>query len=472
MSSVKKNFMYQVFYQILIVILPLITSPYISRVLGTGGVGEYSYAYSIVYYFSLFVLLGVNNYGTRTIAKMSRDKISLSKSFFSIYVIQIFMGIVVGFIYILTQVVFSDHNVLAKIQLLYLLSAVLDVNWLFFGLEKFKVTVSRNCIIKVITVMLIFVFVNDKNDLPIYTLIMAASALVSQLVLWTFAVREIKVVKVTIEEIKCHIKPLIGLFLPVMASSIFVYMDKIMLGLICDKSELGLYENSEKIMSVPLGVITALGTIMLPRISNMLVNRENDKIRRYRDNSMLFSIIASAALAFGLSAISKEFAPWFWGADFEESGRLIQFISVNIIFISWADVVRTQYLLPNELENIFVRATVYGALINVVVNLMLIPSLGAFGTVIGTIAAQFVLTAYQNIRCRKVLPIKKYIKEAVPFWIIGMIMYLTVRMVAKVQINYGILIGLEIVSGGFVFLGLCLVYIYIIRKKTIKTFLI
>lgn len=182
MVNLKKNFAYQIAYQILTIIFPLITSPYLSRVLGPEGLGEYSYTYSIAYYFSLFILLGVNNYGTREIAKVKDNKSERTVVFWSIYYVQFIAGIIIVTLYILTQMIFRQDSALASIQLLYVLSAVLDINWLFFGLERFKVTVTRNCIVKIITVLSIFIFVHDNGDTTAYAVIMALGFLLSQLV--------------------------------------------------------------------------------------------------------------------------------------------------------------------------------------------------------------------------------------------------------------------------------------------------
>lgn len=468
MASLKKNFGYQIAYQILTVILPLITSPYLSRVIGSKGIGEYSFSYSVVYYFSLFVLLGVNNHGTRIIAKVREEKRQLSIEFWSVYFIQLFMGICTFLIYYVLCIFSNGDNLLAKIQILYLVSAVIDINWFFFGIENFKVTVIRNFIIKLSTVLLIFFCVKSPNDVWIYTFIMALSFLISQILLWPFLLRAISFIPLTEINIKKHIKPMLILFIPVVATSIFKYMDKIMLGIMCNKSELGLYDNSEKIMSIPLSLIVALGTVMLPRISNMISQNKKKEINQYMYFSMICSMTASCALAFGLAAIGPTFAPFFWGNEFEQCGMLIRYIAVTIIFISWANVLRTQYLIPAEKDSIFVKATIYGAVINFVINYTLITPLGALGTVIGTVVAEFIVAFYQTIKCVKNIPIKKYLIDCFPFLIIGTVMYFVVILVSRVPINIFLLLILEIVTGGSVYVTLCYVYIRMVKKITIR----
>ena len=154
MSSVKRNVTYNIIYQILILIIPLITAPYLSRVVGAKGVGIYSYTYSIVYYFMLLCLLGVNNYGNRLIAKVRDDKEKLSKTFFSVYLFQLFMGIIMLIVYIIYLLcVNNEYKTIALIQSLYILSAIVDINWFFFGLEEFKATITRNTLLKISNVI-------------------------------------------------------------------------------------------------------------------------------------------------------------------------------------------------------------------------------------------------------------------------------------------------------------------------------
>lgn len=452
-------------YQILIVILPFITSPYLSRVIGAQGLGEYSYSYSVAYYFSLFILLGINNHGIREIARVRDDVNKRSEMFISLYIIQALMGVLVILVYILTQIAFVNDNLLAKIQLFYILSAFFDINWLFFGLEKFRVTVIRNFIVKILAVIAIFILVKDERDTPLYTGIMALGFLVSQLLLWPFALKEIKLVQVNKRKILSNIKPLLILFIPVVAVSIFKYMDKIMLGLMCSKSELGLYDNSEKMMSIPSGLITAIGTIMLPRIANMIEKKgEEVRVKEYFRFSLLGSMIAASALTFGLAAIAPTFAPWFWGDEFAECGILIKMISVSILFLAWANIIRTQFLIPNNMDMIFVKATIYGAIVNFAINFALIRRYGALGTVIGTVFAEFIVAFYQTVKCRKQLPIKLYVSDAVPYFIIGLVMYAIVELISKISLNGFILLIVEVSIGGAVFVGLCTMYLSLVKK--------
>ena len=257
-QSIKKNFLYNAFYNILVLILPIITAPYISRVMGAEKIGVYSYSYSIVSYFGLFILLGLSNYGNRTVASVRENREKLSKTFCAIYGMQIIMGLLVILLYLIYIIYFSSNKTMAIIQLIYLLSVTLDINWFFFGLEQFKLTVTRNTIIKIITMILIFTFVNNKNDIYIYAIIMQIGPLTGQLILWRFLKKYIDISIPCISDIKKHIKPNIVLFIPVIALSLYTIMDKVMLGLLSNMIEVGYYENANKLTTIPTMAITSL----------------------------------------------------------------------------------------------------------------------------------------------------------------------------------------------------------------------
>lgn len=462
MNTVKKNFLYNILYQILILIMPLITAPYVSRVIGAEGQGIFSYTYSIAQYFLLFAMLGVSNYGNRMIAKNRNNKEKLSKEFWSIYALQMITTFIMICIYLIYIIFFvSQYRIYAIIQLIYIISALFDISWFFFGLEKFKLTVTRNTIIKILSVLSIFILVKKENDLWIYCIIMVGMTLISQLSLWPFLKKEIIFVKPTWKDIKKHIRPNITLFIPVIAVSIYKIMDKIMLGMLSTMIEVGYYENAEKIINVPLSFITALGTVMLPRATNLIATGKNEQMKIYIDKSMEFVLFASIPLALGLIAVGKTFAPIFFGDEFIETGYIIQFLAVTIIFISWANVIRTQYLIPKEKDKIYIQSVCIGAVINLVCNFALIQKFGAIGASIGTILAEFSVMFYQTIFVKTELLIKKYIRYLIKFLISGIIMFLIVKLQELYITNKFILLVVQVLIGVSVYCILNIKYIYI-----------
>lgn len=464
--SIKKNFTYNFIYQLLILIIPLITMPYVSRIIGAEGVGIYSYVSAISNYFILFSMLGLNNYGNRSIAKVRDDILLLSKTFWEIYFLQILTCLTVIILYIsYIFIIRPQYYEFLIIQILFVSSSLLDINWLFFGLEKFKLTITRNIFIKVITVVSIFLLVREEADLLTYIVIISVSSFLSQLALWPYLKKFVIWKKPCISAIFSHIKPNLILFIPVISISLYKIMDKLMLGSFSNVLQLGYYENAEKINQVQISLATALGTVMLPRMSNLVAK---DNMKEYKiiiRNSMQFVMFLSMALCFGIMSISKEFIPIFLGGEFEESIKILNVLAPAGIFVSWANVIRTQYLIPNSNDRVYVISVILGAITNLIFNIIFIPKLGAVGAAIGTLVAECTVMLYQTISTRKLLDINQYIKDSTIFILSGIIMLLFVRVVSRYVNNSIPGIIIEILAGAFIYLIIILAYFVIFNKK-------
>lgn len=475
-KNVITNIIYNVIYQILIFIIPLITMPYISRVLGANGIGIYSYTYSIAYYFMIIAMLGLNNYGNRTIAKVRDDKEAMSKEFWSIYAFQLITTSIMVVLYFSYIAIFcKEYKYIALLQSMYVISSAFDINWFFWGIEKFKLTITRNTLIKVLSLILIFIFVKTENDVWKYTIILAGSTLISNMVLFSFLRKYIKFSKITKGDILKHLKPNLVLFLPVIAVSIYKIMDKIMLGTLSTVTEVGYYENAEKIINVPIAIITAIGTVMLPRVSNMISNDQEDQVKEFLGRTMPLVMCLSIAMMVGLIAIAKDFAIIYFGMDFAKAGILIKLLSVTIIFLSWGNVIRTQYLIPKEMDRDYIISAFLGAIVNFIMNCIFIPKYQSVGACFGTICAEFIVVFYQTFVVRKKLPIFKYIKESFPFLIKALIMYIVVIYIGEYiekhlavtgAVTGKVKITLQILTGIFVYAICNIRYIlYIIKKR-------
>lgn len=469
LSQIKKNYLYNIVYQIILVLFPIITVPYISRTIGASGVGIYSYTYSIVYYFMLASLLGINNYGNRTIAKARDDKALLSKTFFSIYVIQFFMTAMMIILYILYVFIFNNQYFnIALIQIIYLISVFFDINWFFFGLEKFKVTVVRSSILRLLSLVLIFLLVKSSNDVWLYTLIMASSALFSQLLLLSFLRKEIMLVRIKPKDIFVHIKPILILFVPVVAVSLYKIMDKIMLGSMSNVVEVGYYDQAEKIITIPTGFVTALGTVMLPRISNLASKGETDKILDYIKKSVNFMMFLAFPICFGLIVVSKDFVPIFLGSEFTKSSILIYYLATTVLFVSFANIIRTQYLIPKEKDKVYVISVIVGAVINLVVNVLLIPKYTSIGACIGTICAELFVMLYQVIAVRKELPILDYLRIILIYFVKGLIMFIGCMSIKYIDLSPVLTVLIQVLVGIVIYSLLNINYIKkLLPKKVI-----
>lgn len=468
MKQVNKNFIYNVIYQIFIYLIPLVSVPYVSRTLGVSNIGVYSYTYSIVYYFMLASMLGINNYGSRSIAKCKDDKQKRSYQFCSIYLLQFILSLIMLCLYVLVAFIFGgQYRTMLFIQTIYLFSVIFDINWFFFGIEKFKLTISRNVIIKVLSLILIFIFVKNDNDLWKYTMIMSGSTLISQTYLWLYLRKYIKFTKINLKDLIVHFKKCIILFIPVIAYSIYRVMDKTMIGAIVGPTELGFYENAEKIINIPISFITALGTVMLPYMSKNSDNSQetfNKKI--YSSFQLGFCFVIP--MIFGLLAVGKNFAIIFFGSEFVKSGQIIQFLAVSILFTSIANVIRTNYLIPKEKDKIYVISTILGAIFNLLFNIILIPKFGAYGACVGTIVAEFTVMFYQLIVVRKDIDIRSMLKLLFKYLVKGIIMFIALLLIKLFIKNNILLLTVQIVVAIIIYFVLNYQYIvhdFIGKKK-------
>ncbi|MEA5093495.1 MAG: oligosaccharide flippase family protein [Sedimentibacter saalensis] len=450
-KSTAVNFIYNMIYQISLVILPLITSPYLSRVIGPDGLGKYSYAYSTAYYFYMFAMLGINNYGNRTIAAIRDNKNEMDHSFSRIYYFQILSSVFSTVIYGLYC--FFTNTQLAFVQIFYVASAILDINWFYFGIEEFKITVIRKTVIKIITTCCIFMFVKSVGDLITYALIIAIGELLGQAYMWFYIPKFIHFKKVPFKDIISGTKEILVLFIPIIATSIYRYMDKIMLGTLGTMNDVGQYDYAEKIIMICLGCMTALGTVMLPKMANLIANNKIDEMQRYLRNSMQFAMMMAFPITFGLAAVSHRLALVYLGEGYEKCGEAMLFLSLTVIPIAWANVIRTQYLIPNSKDKEYVVSVIIAAVANFILNFCLIPQYGLNGAMVGTITAEFSVAIIQTLYIRKNLPISKYLKDSIGFYISGVVMYFIVRLVLNVTNDniLGLIIAVAVGTVSYVF---------------------
>lgn len=423
-SNIKKNFFLTSIYQLIFVLTPLLTTPYISRVLGADGIGDYSFAFSVATYFTLFIRLGLNTYGNRTIAAVRDEKHLLSKTFCEIYAMQLACGCIFTGLYILWTIVFAPKAVLSFCLLLLVLSAVVDISWLLYGVEDFAVTTIRDIFVRISTVILIFIFVKSTDDLWKYTLIQGTGYIAGQLLAWLRIKRHIVFVRPGFYGTLSHLKPNLILFIPSIAVSFYKTMDKIMLGAMAVSSELGFYESSERVINVPMALITALGTVMLPRMSNMVANDADKKsINALIEKSVVFATFISSVLCFGIMTVANQFVPMFYGRGYEKCVIIYAWLLPSCVFLAFANVLRTQILLPQKRDKEFIVSLMTGAVVNLALNAVLIPLYASVGAAIATLAAEGSVWLVQVIEVRRDQTVGKYIMETSPFVVAGLMMF-------------------------------------------------
>ena len=455
----KKNSLLMMLYELLGLIVPLILTPYLSRKLGASGIGLYSYSYSIALYFVIFIQLGVKLYGKREIAKVNDNTNKYSSVFLEIFIVQVCLFIIVSFVYAgfinLGIKIESIKNALV-IQGIELIVGLLDISWFFFGLERFKTIVIRNCIVRIFEILLVFSFIHESDDSYIYILIMAGSNFVGVLSMW-LEVRRLVVFRLPkYSSLKKRVLPLFHLFIPVLSTQIFSIVDKTVIGSVLSVEQVGYYENAYKIAKVPVVFITSIGNVMLPRVTKLIADGKIDSSRIYLRKSMTIVIMMTSAIAFGLAAISNIFIPLYLGPGFKESIELLTVLPLILIFIGWGNVLRTQYMLPMGYDNLYIKSVVYAAISNVVLSVVLVMPFGTLGVAIASLVCEIIICLYTTVKLRKELPVKSLFNDNCKYLLFGVVMFLVVRIVNHLlnkELNIGQLL-LEIAIGSIVYIGL------------------
>lgn len=459
MGNVKTNVSYQIVYRILTILTPLVTSPIISRAFGASGLGLYSATIAYVTYFTLFAMLGIEKYGNRAIAAVQSDRDNRSKLFFSIYAVQ-FVSSTIAIVIYFTSFIFIDRSrwLLSAIQSLWLFSYLVDINWFFFGMEEFKLTVIRSTVIKIFTVVSIAIFIRTPDDLYLYAVIMGGGALVGQLALWGPFRRYVYFSKPKWQDIKPHILPILKLYVPVIAISIFRLMDKTMLDLLSTENNVGYYYSADKVINIPLGLVTAVNTVMLPRIANMLQEKNINDVRSVLEKSIELTIILVSAVSFGIAAISNEFVPVFFGKGYEPCILLVYWFVPVLITKTLEDIICSQYLIPAHKDDLYIAALFGGAAANIVSNYFLIKQFAALGAVLGTLAAETVVLIIQLSYIKEIPFLKLFVKQF-QYIVFGIIMLITVRFSAQfIRLADAPKTIILVVIGGSIYVLLCFMW--------------
>lgn len=460
MSSVKKNLSLQTAYQVLSTCMPLITAPYLARKLGASQLGVFSYTSSIVAYFTLVAMLGTINYGTRSIASIKDNRDKRDKVFSSIFLFQIFVTFLAIIAYVIYLVFFCTENrTIAYLQGIALISCLANINWLFFGVEDFQITVTRSIVIKLASVALILLLVKKESELWLYTLIMLGGTFLSNLVLFIYLPRYVSFRKVTLAEIKEHIKPNLVLFIPLLAMTVYHTMDKTMLGALSTYEQSGFYYNSDKVVQIPYMVINGIATVMLPRMTSLLQEGKQKEADQLFITTLEGVAAICIAVSCGIAAVAKEFIPVFFGKGYDAC-ILITIVFTPILLIKGLAVIaRTQYLIPMKMEKKFTKSVIGGAVANLVMNLTLIPLYGALGAAIATVVAELVACVMQFYAIRdRHLGIKRLLLKTFLYAIIGLSMIGVVRLVSLINAPIMIKLTLEIIIGASFFGLICLGY--------------
>ena len=481
-KNVKKNYIYNVIYQLFLVIVPLVVTPYVSRVLLAEGVGKYSFSFSLITYFTIFGALGFGYYAQREIAKYQNDKESQTRVFWEINIcrlLPIFIAILVNVIFCLTGI-YKEYTELMWIFNINIIALAFDIAFFFQGNENFLKLVLRNVIIKLLSIALIFIFVKTPNDLWIYAIINSLLVVASNVSLFIGIHKYL--CKISIKSIKPfrHLKGTLRLFIPTIATSIYTVLDRTLVGVLITDTytivedgvevvkkysdlENGFYEQSEKLVKMSLTIIAALGSVMIPRNSNEIALGNFDKVKEniYKTSKIVW--LLGVPMTLGLICVSKNLVPWFFGEGYDDCILLIQIFSPLILIIGFSNIFGLQYMVPKGEDKKFSIALIAGAVINLVLNCIFIPFFWSKGAAVASIIAEMCVTTIMAIMIKKDISMLRIILSSWKYLIAGAIMFVPC-WILNMYLESSIINSFIIVGAGIAAYGISLL---ILREEIV-----
>lgn len=406
MNKVLKNYIYNLCYQITAILIPIITTPYISRRLGPAGVGKYDYVFTMASIALMLEQLGTNIYGQREIAYVRNDLHERSIVFWNIVFVRIITTCVILPIFMIISFGMLSYQPLMSVFSLYLLSNVFDVSWFFQGMEDFKKTALRSIIIKLVGMICIFMFVRNQSDLLVYAFVISISQLIGCLVLDVYAHKYVEFVNFSNLNIKKQLKPILGLFLPSVIMYVYTFLDKVFLGVLTDDRQVAFYAEPEKIIKLLMTIITSLGVVLLPHVSAEVSRTNNETIKKELMKYLRLVGGLGIPMTIGVIIISNRLIPLYLGEDFVPAAPVFALLAPLIIIIGMASVWGQTVLIPLKKNKIYTISISVGAVANIIANTILVPRMGAIGASIGTLIAEGLVTIVQINAVKSLLEIK------------------------------------------------------------------
>lgn len=450
-KKTKINYIYSTVYQILSIILPLVTTPYISRVLSVDSIGVYSFTGSIVSYFVLVASFSFQTYGQREAAYKKNDKEKLSSLFFEIQIKKLIFTLLAYVSFMLFFIETSQYKTMYLIQSISIVSAFFDITYLFQGMEQFRLTVVRNTIVKLVGLLLILIFVKKQTDVYLYAIIQTVTVLLGNLSLWLYLPEFISFKYFKKERISHGLVELFQLFVPVLSIQLYYTIDKTMLGITSNGMvENGYYEQAIKIIRLCQNMMGAMGTVLLSSIPRMIVTSGKEAVKSTINHAIRLNLFIAAPITMGLIGIADVMVPWFFGSGYERSATLICIFAPMTLLSAISMIIGNGILLPLRRQNCLTIATLGAMIFNIVFNVILIPQFGACGAAVASVGSEIVTLIIQGFFAKEYIDLNLIIKNAIKYLGVAAIMYAVISLIKILihgQVGMFTLTLLLIISG-------------------------
>ena len=431
--SLKKNIAISTIYQVLLIILPIITAPYVARVLGPDQSGIYDYTNSIQTYFAMFAALGTASYGAREIARVRNDIAMRSKLFWEIELMTVMTStvcIIVWFIFIAFT---PQYKVIYLVLTMGLFSTMFDISWFFAGMEQFKYTVTKNAACKLIGVVLMFLFVKKQDDLLLYIIIITASTMIGNLSMWLYVPRFTEKVDFKTLQFRKHFHETLIYFVPSIATSVYTVLDRTLIGVITkNKAENGFYHYTMQIINMMKALtFSSLNMVLGSRIAYLFAEEKYDEIKERIKDSINYILFMGIGICFGLSGIAKRFVPIFLGPGYDRVVVMLMLMSPIVVIIGVSNCLGSQYYTPSGNRKLSAKFIIIGAIVNLILNLILIPRYWGYGAIVASLIAELVITVLYFRFCNGYLTADTIVREGWKKLAAGIAMFAVIKIIDR-----------------------------------------
>lgn len=421
--SFAKNYIFNLIYQVLAIALPLVTTPYLSRVLGADGIGRYSYAQSIVSYFALAAALGSTLYGQRAIARVNDDPEERSRRFWEILLLRVIGALTAAVIYCCVILPNCSDPLLYAVAAIEIITVAFDITWFYQGMEDFQPIALCTAMGRALAIVAVFAFVRTKSDLIIYIVCYCVSILAGNIFSWLGVRKYVVGVSPRKFRIREHFLPSIALFASQFAIQIYTVLDKTMIGLITrDDFQNGYYEQSQKLIKVLIALVTSLGVVVASRVAVLWNENKKKAVYDLTYGSFRFVFALSLPMAVGCVLILSRFVPVFYGDGFEPVISIIGILVCLLPIIGCSNVIGIQLLVPTGREKYLTRSVIIGALVNFTLNCVFIPLWATAGASIASVIAEFTVTAVQFYIIRREISAWRVVKIMLRYILMSAVM--------------------------------------------------
>lgn len=440
-TSIKKNAVLSSLKTILAILFPLITFPYITRILGTDNVGKINFGNSIVSYFLLIASLGISSYAIREGAALRKNKEEFTKFANQMFTLNMYTTLI-SYLSLLFLLIFAkdltNYRLLIVIQSFSIIFTTIGIEWIFSIFEEYFYITLRSFIVQIISLLLLFLFVRKSDDYLIYAIITVIAAGGSNIYNLIYSKKYCKLSFVKELNLRKHLMPIIILFSNNLAITIYLSSDTTLLGIICGDYEVGIYSIAVKIYTTLKSAINALVIVSLPRLSFYISNGEKDNYDNLVKNIYESLIILILPIVTGVILLSDDIVLLFAGKNFLPASSSLKILCLALTFAVIANFYTNCILFPQKKEKILLLATIISAIVNLLLNFVFIPLYKYNGAAFTTLIAEMLVCLFSFTFSKKIYKFSVN-KKSILSSVIGCIFIIIICLYTKKLISNSVI---------------------------------